>query len=116
MLWYAMDFVAFYCYIGVYISPNKTMSILACTMNISKYSTTLISDHLHKRSSLNYNRLCFCLLHDDPLAQPPCKPIQKWLLLADTDIRLEMRPPCVQKHTTFLKLNPTIELHVDPAA
>ena len=36
--------------IGVYIFPNKVMSIFSYTMNVSKYSSTFISDHLHKKT------------------------------------------------------------------
>jgi len=48
---YVVDFIACYCNVGVYISPNKAMSIFSYTMNVSKYSTTLISDYLHKKTT-----------------------------------------------------------------
>jgi len=62
MLWYAVDFVACYCYIGVYISPDKAISIFSYTMNVSKYSITFISDHLHKKTIFVLQYFVFLLV------------------------------------------------------
>ena len=60
--------------------------IYAHTMDVSKYSITFISDHLHKIPSLCYNSSCFCQLNDD--------------------VSRNMQPCYI------LKSNPTIVLHM----
>ena len=62
MLWYTVDFIACYCYIGVYIFPNKAMSIFSYTINDSKYSTTCISGHLHKKTTFVLQEFVFLLV------------------------------------------------------
>ena len=49
MLWYAVEFIAYYCCTGVYTSKsyNKAAPTLSYAMKVFKYSETYSSDHLY---------------------------------------------------------------------